>query len=268
MQLHSSWAYATNTNLLASGYSEPANYNGGTGIYAGRKGILKTIMPFNEDSELIDIKTHISNRLLISKVPKQIHGYMPTLEDTTRAQNPTKTSERVFFPDYLSPYTKYTINESEINTTICDRGLCCKFEIKSQIYPSISDAIQFRIVVFNGIRPFFGGKTGGIQVCAIIACNNSTLESCSVPTDTTKPSSTFRHISIEGNFNRTNAVHMPSTLLNSILPLNVNMYEIKTKNISNNETHVCIQTKKPVKNIKTFGIYGRQYGIDGYPFTM
>lgn len=270
VQVHSSWAYANNINLLASGYSEPANYNGGTGIYAARRGILKTIMPFIENSEYIDPETQVSNRLLISKVPKRNRDQKSPviLQDTSKAPNPTKDSERVFYPDYLEPYTSYLIEQTDIHKTICDRGLCCQFHIQSQTDLSNAEGILYRMMVFNGIRVFFGGKTAGIQVCAIISCNNSSLESCSVPTDLTKPSIEFKLISIQGKFNHTNSIHMPSTLQNSILPLNVDMFEMKTANISETLTHVHIQNKKQVTNIKTFGIYAREYGLDGLPFTQ
>ncbi|KAJ9584108.1 hypothetical protein L9F63_021544 [Diploptera punctata] len=270
VQVHSSWAYATNVNLLASGYSEPANYNGGTGLYAGKQGILKTTISFIENSEYVDPKTHMSNHLLISKVPKRIRNDQPAIDiqNTTKSTNPPEESERVFFPDYLDPYTTYLIRETEVNRTVCDRGLCCQFYIQLQTVGAIPDAVRYRIMVLNGIRVFFGGRTAGIQVCAIVACNNSSLKSCTVPIDLKKPSIAFKFIRIQGKFNNTNSLYMPNTLQNSILPLNVDTYEMKKSYLNENLTHVQIQTKKEINNIKTFGIYTREYGLDGQAFTQ
>ncbi|PSN46120.1 Vanin-like protein 2 [Blattella germanica] len=268
LQIQSSWSYATNINLLAAGYDDPGNYNGGSGIFAGKNGIMKAIMPLTLHSEYNDPAKNHSNRLLISKVPKKTHTHeeVPELENTTLITNPTNDSERIFYHDYLIPYTTKTINKTQTFTTVCDRELCCEFKIEIETIPSINST-QYRIAVFNGIRIFYGGKTSGIQVCAIIACDNSSLASCGKKPRVTKETTVFKTISIQGKFNNTKSLHMPSTLLKSYMPLNVDSYEMLSKSHAENLTQIYLHTTKEIKNLLTFGIYSREYGLDGLPFT-
>ncbi|XP_069691217.1 vanin-like protein 1 isoform X2 [Periplaneta americana] len=259
IQVQEGWARTLDINLLAAGYDDPANRNGGSGIYAGRKGKLTAIMPLTKTS-----------RMLISRVPKKnIASQVSHHASTVESEQPvTSTSERLFFSDYLAPYTTQLLQDAATNTTICDRGLCCKFEVRTENVITYTNSASIRLVVFNGIRPFFGGRTGGIQVCSIITCSNSSLSSCGQPVDPTKQLTKFDLISIKGNFNQTNSIHVPNTLKNTILPLDVESYTVSSRNLTNLLTHVHLRTIKTIRNLWTFGIYSREYDLDDLPFTL
>jgi hypothetical protein len=253
-------------NLLASGYDDPANHNGGSGIYAGRHGRVAATMPFSKTS-----------KLLISKVPKKTSGLFgnnsPGLSDSTNVpleQNrPSNVqSERLFFTDYLAPYSTQLLETTDTRTELCNMELCCQFDVRTEGILGGPHSASYRLAVFNGIRPFFGGKTGGIQVCAVISCNNMSLSSCGQTISTAKKLTTFKFISIQMNSNRVNSIHMPSTLLKSILPLDVDSYELTSRNITDKLTHVHLRTTKNIRNLWTFGIYTREYDLDGLPFTV
>jgi hypothetical protein len=259
--------------LLASGYDDPANRNGGSGIYAGRLGRLTAAMPFTKTEQLlisrIPKKTNGISGVSAATTPRNSHRTSFTVEENSP---PNFKSERLFFSDYLAPYTTQLLETSETHTQICDRGLCCEFDIDTDIdTESVTTGAQsavYRLTAFNGVRPFFGGRTGGIQVCAVISCKNASLSSCGQAISTTTRLTAFKYISIQMNSNRINSIHTPSTLLNTVLPLDAESYELSSRNISAELTHVHLRTTKCVRNLWTFGIYTREYDLDGLPFTV
>lgn len=266
IQIQEGWSRALDVNLLASGYDDPANRNGGSGIYAGKLGRVAAAMPFFKTS-----------KLLISQVPKKTSGLFgnnsPVMSESTNVplelNRPSNfQSERLFYTDYLAPYTTHLLETTDTRAELCNRELCCQFDVRTEGIPGDPYSASYRLAVFNGIRPFFGGKTGGIQVCAVISCNNMSLSSCGQPVSTAKKLTTFKFISIQMNSNRVNSIHMPSTLLKSILPLDVDSYELTSRNITDKLTHVHLHTTKNIRNLWTFGIYTREYDLDGLPFTV
>lgn len=269
IQIQEGWSRSLDVNLLASGYDDPANRNGGSGIYGGRVGRLAAAMPFTK-----------TEQLLISQVLKKTNRVSEDSADTT-PRNSTSTnfsteeikpssfkSDRVFFSDYLAPYTTRLLETNKTHSQICDRGLCCEFDVDTEDVTTDPETAVYRLAVFNGIRPFFGGRTGGIQVCAVISCNNASLSSCGQAIITTKGLATFKSISIQMNSNRVNSVHTATTLLNTVLPLDADSYELSSRNITAELTHVHLHTNRSVHNLWTFGIYTREYDLDGLPFTV
>lgn len=53
VQTHAGWSYSEDANCLAAGYSRPTYGNAGSGIYLGRQGIGKAIMPLNDHEEML-----------------------------------------------------------------------------------------------------------------------------------------------------------------------------------------------------------------------
>ena len=269
IQIQEGWSRSLDVNLLASGYDDPANRNGGSGIYGGRVGRLAATMPFTR-----------TEQLLISRVLKKTNRVSEDSADTTPG-NSTSTnfsmqesrpssyeSDRIFFSDYLAPYTTQLLETNKTDTQICDRGLCCEFDIDTEDVTTDPETAVYRLAAFNGIRPFFGGRTGGIQVCAVISCNNASLSSCGQAILTTTGLATFKSISIQMNSNRVNSIHTATTLLNTVLPLDPDSYEFSSRNITAELTSVHLHTTRSVHNLWTFGIYTREYDLDGLPFTL
>lgn len=263
IQVQDGWSRTLDVNLLAAGYDDPANRNGGSGIYAGMLGRLTATMPFTK-----------TEQLLISRVLKKTNGISAVGAHTTSTnlsmeedRPPNFKSERLFFSDYLAPYTTKLLDTSRTHTQICDRGLCCEFDVDTENFTTYAESALYRLAAFNGIRPFFGGRTGGIQVCAVVSCDNASLSSCGQAISTTRRLTAFKSVSIHMNSSRVNAIHTPTTLLSTVLPLDVDSYELSSRNITAELTHVHLHTTKCVRNLWTFGIYTREYDLDGLPFT-
>jgi hypothetical protein len=270
IQVQEGWSRSLDVNLLASGYDDPANRNGGSGIYGGRVGRMAATMPFTK-----------TEQLLMSRVLKKTNRVSEDSADTTPRNSTSTTnfsmeeirpsnlkSERIFFSDYLAPYTTQLLETNQTYTQICDRGLCCEFHIDAEDVTTGPETAVYRLAVFNGIRPFFGGRTGGIQVCAVISCNNASLSSCGRSIITTKTLVTFKSISMQMNSNRVNSIHTATTLLSTVLPLDADSYELSSRNITAELTYVLLRTTRSVYNLWTFGIYTREYDLDGIPFTV
>lgn len=218
-----------------------------------------------------------TSKLLISRVPNRTSGLFgnnsPGPSESTNIPLEGSSlsdfqSERIFFTDYLAPYTTQLPETTETRTKLCNRGLCCQFDVRTEGIPGDSSSASYRLAVFNGVRPFFGGRTGGVQVCAVISCNNSSLSSCGQAISTAKRLTTFKFISIQMNTSRVNSIHMATTLLKSILPLDVDSYELTSRNLTDILTHLYLRTTKNIRNLWTFGIYTREYDLDGLPFTV
>jgi biotinidase len=264
IQVQEGWSRALDVNLLASGYDDPGNRNGGSGIYAGELGRLAATMPPSKTS-----------KLLISQVPKKKRGLLesdwPGMSQTLQLEQQRPSiveSERIFFSDYLAPYTTQLLETTDTHTELCNRGLCCQFDIRTEGTAGKSQVASYRLAVFNGIRPLLGGRTAGIQVCAVISCNNLSLSSCGQTIVTGKELATFEFISVQMNSSRVNSVHMPTTLQHSILPLDARSYELTSRILSDDLTQVLLRTTKSIHNLWTFGIYAREYDLDGLPFTV
>lgn len=269
IQIQEGWSRSLDVNLLASGYDDPANGNGGSGIYGGRIGRLVASMPFNKTEQLLVIgvrkKTNRVSEDSADTTPESSTG---TNISTEEIRPSDFKSDRIFFSDYLEPYTTQLLETNKIHTQICDRALCCEFDVDTEDATTDPETAVYRLAVFNGIRSFYGGRTGGIQVCAVISCNNASLSSCAQAITTTKGLPTFKSISIQMNSNRVNSIQTATTLLNTVLPLDADAYELSSRNVTAELTNVHLRTTRSVQNLWTFGIYTREYDLDGLPSTV
>jgi hypothetical protein len=217
-------------------------------------------MPFSKTSQL-----------LISQVPKKrrelFASNCPGLPET-KSRSADVGSERIFFADYLAPYSTQLLEATDTRTELCSSELCCQFDVRAEERPGLSRSASYRLAAFNGIRPLFGGKTAGVQVCAVISCDNSSLASCGQPTSAAKKLATFTFISIQMNASRVHSVNMPTTLQKSLLPLDTDAYELTSRILTDKLAHVHLRTAKNIHNLWTFGVYTREYGLDGRPFTV
>jgi hypothetical protein len=221
-----------------------------------------------------------TDQLLISRVLKKTNRVSEDSAATTPTNSPSTNltieenippsvqSDRIFFSDYLAPYTTQLLETNETHAQICDGRLCCQFGVDIEDVTTDAETAFYRLAAFNGIRPFFGGRTGGIQVCAVMLCDNASLSSCGQAVSTTKVLPTFSSITVQMNANRDNSIHMPTTLLNTALPLHADSYEFTYRNITDEVTRVHLRTTRSVHNLCTFGIYTREYDLDGLPFTV
>ncbi|KAJ9591800.1 hypothetical protein L9F63_001617, partial [Diploptera punctata] len=252
VQEQAAWAHSLDVNFLGSGYNAPQGGSTGSGIYAGKHGVLTSIMA-----------TSPTTQLLIATVPKKTNK-IGTIQPITPSTS-SDTSEIYMLKDKLEPYTTVPLTQDTTNK-LCNGELCCQFEIKMMNVSNIS-GYNYRLAVFDGVRSFTF-KTGGLQVCAVISCANESLSSCGVPrNDSQTFSTTFTYISITGDF-RTKVSLLPNTLLYgyNVMPSDSFSFESQQR-AGVNSVNVKMETKSSQTNLMTFGIYGRDFLKDGTPET-
>ncbi|XP_063979654.1 vanin-like protein 3 [Diachasmimorpha longicaudata] len=278
-QVQSAWSWMNDVNLLASGYNNPATGSGGSGIYAGKNGVLKRV--WSEKA---------TNAILISQIPKVIDGNRSTLNPTGSIIYPPDSviptvngseaaREQKLLSDYVLPYTTkmFVPLNGTSNATVCDRGLCCQFIVDSTHNDDlIKEAnvryYRYRFAVFNGIRSFSGKGTGGIEICGLIACTTDDVKTCATRFDTNGivvHPTTFNSLKISGNFTTmANNIYLPINMNHELQPLNVTDFTFSMKVL--NKTHTAMKYKltKPRNDLMTFAIYGRNFTADGQPQTM
>lgn len=134
VQIQQSWAYKYDVNLLASGASYPLAGSTGSGIYAGKKGSLVSLMSFSN-----------ARKLLRSFVPKM--GY----HQSVGAHIQSKDIERIdlsnlkLLVDNLTYYSSVLLNVdiNNTDTRICNNKLCCNFNVTYQLPPSDESLVSF-----------------------------------------------------------------------------------------------------------------------------
>lgn len=94
VQLQQYWAYSNNVNLLASGSKNPAVASTGTGIYAGRKGSLISVMEGNS-----------SSKLYTATVPKRGIGDNIQINEQAVRYSKYEMASLDLWRDQLEPYS-------------------------------------------------------------------------------------------------------------------------------------------------------------------
>uniref|UniRef100_A0A224XDX6 Putative biotinidase n=1 Tax=Panstrongylus lignarius TaxID=156445 RepID=A0A224XDX6_9HEMI len=212
IQEQSAWAYATDVNLLASGYNNMSTGNTGSGIYAGTKGPITYI-----ESESTGTK------ILIGKVPKvTAKGRTASLEPATTIlfdEIETKSAPilhedlkiyttKLIEPENFKPTKSEQFNISggtdlkglerdyNIDEKLCHGDFCCNFNLSFSVkyyqekYNFKDDStynktdafyhFKYRLIALDGIRQYIVGNSSGQQVCAITPCLNDDLNSCAI----------------------------------------------------------------------------------------
>lgn len=261
VQIQEGWARGLEVNLLAAGYDDPVNGYGGSGIYPARSGgSTVAMMPHTRQSQFLSSYVQKQRNTRIG----QIQGGAVSASISPDSSNYIPQVEFKFLNDNLKPYKTQLLEKSNTSTRLCTNGLCCSFNISAKFPSNKENSMYYRMAVFNGTRKYQGKETIGLQVCSIISCNNSSLSSCGLSMNTGKDSALFEYISIQGEFYNRNSTFMPTTLLNTMLPLTLDAYEMKNQIISGRRA-CYLRTNGAIRNLQTFGIYSRLFDIDGLP---
>lgn len=160
-----------------------------------------------------------------------------------------------------------------ITKKVCyeDTSFCCTFNIdltvNEELDVSNKKVYVYQMVAFSGVRSFTGVYNGGIDICGLIACTNSSLSGCGLRfenfSDVAWPV-TFNGISVSGEFaNSVNKTQYPNSLLSSILPIQVSKTEWKEE-----KSEAIVKKTFSTTNqdrLLTFGIYGRDFSLDSDP---
>ncbi|XP_004530552.1 vanin-like protein 1 [Ceratitis capitata] len=272
VQLHQSWAYSNDVNLLVAGTNDPHNGCTGTGIYAGKYGTLIATMTSDEKQ----------SKLHVSVVPKKYNTTVNTrvMEDFKLAQSET----RVLEDDVLDRFTGVALarndnidlfftqplgvlgNESEtLQQQLCHNDLCCNFYIErhANLVENVStSSYYYRLAAFHGIGSFLNTEPEALAVCTLFACTGDHIYTCgriyeeNVPV---VPSYTFDVIRITGNFTRKRPSLLLPTSVNSLLmPLAVDAFEWQVAEYSNVSV-VNLTLVQSRADLLTFGIYANYF---------
>ena len=272
VEAQTSWSYGLDVNFLAAGYNNPSVGSAGSGIYAGRTGPIKAVMP-----------TVRTTQLLVANVTKKtsqksdvLNGEELPYESNFSNGLAESNSGIKMKRDYLEPYETLLLDEghSASEHRLCSNGLCCDFQVeihsdgKDQKSP-VEDYV-YRLAVFDGIRSYVY-VTAGIQVCAIIFCTNSSLSSCGYEfemPDRAPFNTVFYNIRISGNFRLDNSTQLPATLVHGYGVLSPDAFQFTREEIpEKREVRIDMKTTGQISKLMTFGIYGRDFLKDGGPVT-
>lgn len=184
-------------------------------------------------------------------------------------------------------------------TTICQGSLCCKFNVKmSNMFENDVNETKnrgddyrkyyYRLAVFDGVEEI-SVSTAGLQVCAIIACIDETVESCGKRADDNSANprkimditygdliqigTIFESIDIASFIIYNNTFVYPQLFVSgsgdsygALVPSDMFHYERLPE--YNDSTVVNFNTRTQIPNLITAGIYVRQYYRDGRPITV
>ncbi|KAL2729899.1 vanin-like protein 1 [Vespula maculifrons] len=255
VQTQAGWAYAENVNLLAAGYNNPSRGSTGSGIYLGRNGPSKAIMLFNQTTKLLvaEVPKMKALSLKSQEIPESKENEHAHIHDELRRKREVVEESLKLLRDNVSLYQTEILN-GNATKTLCHNNHCCNFTIQM---PNVDPNVQYRIVVFNGIRNLAKIRWIGARFCAVIQCSDNNIESCGSVVNST---ATFDEIRISGKFEDSrNSLIMPNTLNKLLLPLQNWTYE---EYVHGTHKHVSIYTNVTMTNPITFGIYSRDYDRD------
>ncbi|XP_012234830.1 vanin-like protein 1 isoform X2 [Linepithema humile] len=275
VQTQAGWSFAENVNLLASGYNRPAFGNTGSGIYLGRKGVGKAILPFTKHEEMLIYEVpkirkrsksnHIDHHHDHSKdhdeetmfhSEKHVHDELrKRRESNTRANNDNDKLYLLY--DKIKTFETFPL-ETNVTKTVCQNNFCCEFRIE---IVAIDPSTKYRLVVFNGIR-LYGIVEAGVRACGVVQCLNDSISSCG---STQESKTVFSNIEITTTLHDyTNNLIMPSTLNPHLLPLRNWTYNEHTHD---NHVHINMFLNNNMDNVVTFGVYSKKNNASDVSFN-
>ena len=168
---------------------------------------------------------------------------------------------RDFMDEFETQLINLTTETTAIELELCHDDHCCLFIIDHDPITSNS-TFQYRYVAFNGYRTYSGWGEKKLVICAIIACNDDTLDSCGRMPNYKLANVTFNAIEITTSFNRFGVLMMPNTLDMNMNPLSVQeiFYD---EFVSSNETRTSsMSLLEPHSDLQTFALYGHDYEVN------
>jgi len=263
VQTQAGWSFAEDVNLLASGYNRPSFGNAGSGIYLGRKGIGKAVMPTHEtiliytvpkirDKTRYNKSYHDHSKDQDQKDWPYYHGkkYVHDELKKRRLENDTMLLKDKLFLKHDNIQVFETLSlEGNITKTICQNEFCCEFKVE---IAAIDPNIKYRLVVFNGIRNYSVVKSR-VRACGIIQCLNESVSSCG---SVQASEMVFSNIQIGTTFHDyKNNLIMPSTLNPDLLPLENWIFN---EHVHDDHVHFNMFLNN-TNNLVTFGVYSRDF---------
>lgn len=261
-QTQAGWSFAENVNLLASGYNRPGSGNAGSGIYLGRKGVGKAIMPETTHEEILIVQVpkikerikyhenhHDHSKDQNQKVRPSYHEEYELQQK--RQDNAMMVKDKILLKqDNIHVFQTHLLQKfsSVDSLSICKDGFCCDAKVDI----AKSDNTTYRFVVFNGIR-YYSDVKAGVRACGIIQCSNDSISSCG---SVEESKTVFNSIELTATFHDyKDSLIMPSTLNADLLPLEGWTYD---DHIHDDHMHVNMALINK-NNLATFGVYARDF---------
>ncbi|XP_036345148.1 vanin-like protein 1, partial [Rhagoletis pomonella] len=279
VQLHQSWAYSNNVNLLVAGTNDPRNGRSGSGIYAGKYGALTASMTSDENQ----------SKLHLSVVPKQSVANSTVIQSLRINQNSLKQQQNQTQRDSSSgvldrftgvvlarsndidlyvtvPIPNEVTNNMALQQQICHNDLCCDFYIKRSVNPlanASTTSYYYRMAAFRGIGSFLNTEPNAVAVCAILSCTGDHIYTCGriyYESVEVVPQYSFDEVRIRGNFTRGSTSLLTPTSVNQLLmPLTVDEFEWQVQEYSSNISLAKLTLLQPRSDLLTFGIYDNYF---------
>ncbi|XP_001657370.2 vanin-like protein 1 [Aedes aegypti] len=261
-QIQQSWAYANNVNFLAAGSSFPEIGSTGTGVFAGKRGRIVTVMNHNADS-----------KLYVAQVPKISRPQATISRQPVIKYSSSEMSNLKLKRDQIDGYLMSTLplNVSFYEASLCQGSVCCNFTLNYTVtLPSGPNQSYYSYVlaVSDIKRTFDGFSDGMITTCAIFACTDAEdHKTCATrftdPATTVAEAVRFNSIDIVGEFpGGFNVFLLPNSVDTSILPLEVDEIEYNERLFQQEEElrkRIEYKLVKPRSDLLTFAIWGRQF---------
>ncbi|KAM7350200.1 uncharacterized protein ACRADG_008837 [Cochliomyia hominivorax] len=255
VQVHQSWSFANNVNLLAAGSSNPLVGSTGTGVYHGREGIV-----FAKMNQGIG-----ERKLYKAQVPKYRYLTKRSLPSITynkaRFSLPNITLKR----DYLQSYETQPLNltnSTSLKHEMCfsNSSFCCQFELKWHNLKLKENAkyYKYRVGVYDGLRNEVAAETNQLKNCALFSCIGEDIMDCG-KTMASDIDVVFENITISARFPKAKEyLIMPNSLTADMLPVPVNHFrwqEVDKKD----SVQVRFELNTTTSNLMAFSIYGNYY---------
>lgn len=238
-------------NLFSAGTNFAAAASTGTGFFLGRAGNIFTIFaetPIRDFYTMRILKNPSFNETFYSDIPEPIENTFKNLH---------------FGRDFINDFKSELIDLQTENISekeLCHEDHCCLFTIDTEA-PS-ANSFQYRLVAFNGFRHYSGWGEKKLVICAIMICNDQTLNSCGRMPNYDLARVSFETIEISTKFNRFGVLMMPNSLDLNMNPLNVDQFAYDEAVSSEATRTSTIKLLKPHSDLQTFALYGHDYEVD------
>lgn len=263
IQFQSGWAYAEDVNLLTSGHNSVEEGYSGSGIYAGRDGIVAAILPFDLHEELLiaNVRKKFKNATA-TPTPQHNddhHHRLPNVVSEHHTNN--ELDRRINLDNFdmkyaeLGEFKSQVIAEDGFIVKTLNHGeIECTFQVN---LTGLSPPVTYHLLALDGILPCGELVEIGTRICAIVQCANDTIESCGHIQDS---AATFNSIKITAMYiDNMRTVMMPNTLATNIFPLknwSFNQYK------QSEQVFTSISLTATTRNLVTFGLWGRNFEND------
>ncbi|EFA06536.1 vanin-like protein 1 [Tribolium castaneum] len=261
MQTQEMWASRHNTTLLAAGANSPLVGSGGSGVYRGAQGLVVGGIVAEGGTQVFVYQgdKSVSETQDVDELAKKMDAFNLQIDNS------------------LENYRWEVVNTSQRNyyNVLCagddDNTVCCHYSLTMSM-----DAIKpemkhytYILVAYAGIRSYTGVYNGGIEVCGVIACLNSSISSCGQRFsnyDEIQWPLTFESIAVSAKFVKSeNRTQFPNSLLSSIRPIDSSETYWVEKEVEVNGTvfeEKQFATNVDQKRLLTFAILGRNFDLD------